>query len=180
MKYQKQLDQVQSGGMTRAKLVKLKENAEALVDKGDLEAKFIVDAINHATPADPYYVFMGFCPNADISNRLDTEWKEKGICRFDYLESERQLIRFEEVHAGDTVILKKREKFGKTMKLFGHGEVASIKFDEDDIRYLKMDWSDQEDIIEVPLMACNSTVDIKTIEQLEPEMPEQFFKWLKG
>ena len=179
MKYQKQIDNVYSGNMSRSDLVKLKTNAMTKFNDGDLDAKLVLDVINNAKPSDSYYLFMGFCPNADFENRLDTEWKEKGICRFDYLESEHQLERFNTIYAGDCVILKKREKFGKSMKLYGHGRVKSLAYDENDIRYLIMDWSDQDEIIETPLLACNSTVDIKTIEQVEDAMPDEFYKWLK-
>jgi hypothetical protein len=178
MRYQKQLDKVLSGTMSRAELVRLKQNAEKLVQEGGKDALAVLEAINNASPSDPYYVFMGFCPDADISNRLDTGWKQKGICRFDYLESEHQLVRFESVYAGDTIILKKREKFGVSMKLYGYGRVQSVEYDENDIRYLNVEWSDQEKVIEVPLMACNSTVDIKTIDQIEEAMPEEFFEWM--
>jgi hypothetical protein len=41
-----------------------------------------------------------------------------------------------------------------------------------------MNWSTQDQIIEVPLMGCNSTVDVRTIEQVEAEMPVDFFSWL--
>jgi len=123
---------------------------------------------------------MGFCPGADFSRRLDTEWKEKGICRFDYLESEHQLEKFSTICKGDLVVLKKREKFGKTMKLYGHGRVSSIAYDKNNVRYLVMDWSPQEMIIEVPLMGCNSTVDVKSIEAVEDDMPEEFYKWLEA
>lgn len=44
------------------------------------DAKIIIDAINLATPSDTEILFMGFCPDADIDNRLDIEWREKGIC----------------------------------------------------------------------------------------------------
>ena len=64
------------------------------------------------------------------------------------------------------------------MKLYGHGRVKSVAYDENDMRYLLMDWSSQEEIIEVPLMACNSTIDIKAIEQVEEVMPETFWQWL--
>jgi len=76
------------------------------------------------------------------------------------------------------VILKKREKFGKTMKLYGHGRVEAISIDATEHRYLKMNWSKQNEVIEVPLMACNSTVDIKSMEQVEAQMPKEFFGWL--
>ncbi|MEY8241892.1 MAG: hypothetical protein RPT25_16210 [Cycloclasticus sp.] len=178
MKYQKAIDRIKSGDMPRADLVKIKNNAEAKFANGDLEAKLVLDAINNAVPVDSYILFMGFCPDADISERLDKEWKEKGICRFDYLVSKQQVDRFNTICKGDLVVLKKREVFGKTMKLYGHGRVKSVAYDENNIRYLNMDWSKQDTIIEVPLMACNSTVDIKSIEVVEGEMPSEFYDWL--
>lgn len=180
MKYEKAIERVKSGKMSRADLVKLKRNADEKYASGDIDAKEVIEAINNATPTDSYILFMGFCPGADFSERLDTEWKEKGICRFDYLESEHQLERFNTICKGDLVVLKKREKFGKTMKLYGHGRVNSVAYDENNIRYLIMDWSGQENEIEVPLMGCNSTVDIKSIEAVEDEMPEEFYEWLKA
>jgi len=78
------------------------------------------------------------------------------------------------------VILKKREQFGKSMKLYGYGRVKSIATGTDALRYLKMKWSPQNEIIEVPLMGANSTVDIKSMAQVEEQMPKDFFKWLEG
>jgi hypothetical protein len=179
MKYQKQLEAVQSGNMSRADLVKLKQNAERILKNGDQEAAIILEAINNAAPTDAYYLFMGFCPGATFDERLDIEWKEQGICRFDFLSSSQQLERFTTICKGDQVILKKREKFGESMKLYGHGRVASVAYDENDIRYLKMDWSNQDEIIEVPLLGCNSTVDIRSVEVVERDMPETFFSWLE-
>lgn len=180
MKYDKAIERIKSGNMSRADLVRLKRNADEKYCKGDSEAKYVLDAINSATPTDSYILFMGFCPGADFNERLDTEWKEKRICRFDYHESEHQVERFNSICKGDLVVLKKREQFGKTMKLYGHGRVNGIAYDEDQVRYLKMDWSNQEEVIEVPLMGCNSTVDIRTIEAVEDEMPEEFYTWLKA
>ncbi len=64
--------------------------------------------------------------------------------------------------------------------IYGHGRVSSIAYDENNVRYLVMDWSSQEEIIEVPLMGCNSTVDVKSIEAVEDEMSEEFYKWLEA
>lgn len=180
MKYQKTIDNVNSGTMTRDDLAQLERNAKEKLAQGDVDAKDVLSAIELAKPADSYVLFMGFCPDADFGNRLDTEWKNRGICRFDYLESEHQVERFNSICAGDLVVLKKREVFGKSMKLYGHGRVKSIAYDENNIRYLIMDWSNQEEIIEVPLMACNSTVDIKSIEAVKGEMPDEFYQWLKS
>lgn len=179
MKYEKVIDRVKSGSMSRADLVKLKRNADDKYAAGDSDASYVLDAINNATPADSYILFMGFCPSADFSERLDIEWREKEICRFDYLESEHQADRFNTMCRGDLVVLKKREKFGKTMNLYGHGRVKSVAYDDDNTRYLNMNWSAQENTIEVPLMGCNSTVDIKSIEAVEGEMPEEFYQWLE-
>ena len=50
MKYQKQLDKLCSGAMSRADITKLKANAEALVAMGDKDALIILDNIN-SSPA---------------------------------------------------------------------------------------------------------------------------------
>lgn len=178
MKYAKQLQAIKSGSMTRAELFKLRENALARADKGDDDALVISQAILLAKPKDAYVVFMGFCPGADFSRRQDVEWKQKGICTFHYLESKVQLNRFNEVLPGDLVVLKKRETFGETMSLYGHGRVTGIAYDEQGRRYLEMNWSDQETIIEVPLMGANSTIDVRDMARVVAEMPETFFSWL--
>lgn len=178
MKYAKVLERIRSGNMTRSELIALRDNALTKAEAGDRDAEQVVLAIGQAKPADSYVLFMGFCPGGDFNDRLDIEWKEQGICRFDYLESTQQLERFNSICVGDLVVLKKREQFGKTMKLFGHGRVKSTAYDENKIRYLVMDWSGQSEVIEVPLMGCNSTVDIRTIKAVEGEMPDEFWEWL--
>ena len=121
---------------------------------------------------------MGFCPSADINNRLDIEWKRLGVCTFVFHESDQQSERFNAILPGDLIVLKKRHRFGETMQLFGHGRVVGVKYDSENHRYLEMNWSNQEEIIEVPLMGCNATVDTRSIEQVEEQIPEEFFKWL--
>lgn len=164
--------------MSRVELGDLRNNADAKLAAGDGDAQAVIDAIDLAAPKDKFILFMGFCPGADFADRLDIEWKAKGICRFDYLESEQQLERFKTICPGDLVILKKREQFGRTMKLYGHGRVTSIAFDEEKTRYLNVNWSNQGSIIEVPLMGCNSTVDLRSIDVVENEMPSEFWGWL--
>ena len=178
MKYKKAIDRVKSGRMSRDDMLKLQKNAEEKLFQGDADAKSVIDAICISKPVDDYVLFMGFCPGADINGRLDLEWKQKGICRFDYIESKSQLERFNTICKGDLVVLKKREQFGKTMKLFGHGRVNSIAYDEKGLRYLLVDWSKQDQVIEVPLMGCNSTVDIRAIEVVQQEMPNEFYLWI--
>lgn len=178
MKYKSILEKISAGKLSRSELQDLRNNALEKFNSGDEDASEVMSAIDIASPIDTYIVFMGFCPGADISNRLDTEWKAQGICRFDYLESEIQAERFNRVRVGDVVVLKKRELFGKTMNLYGHGRVAGIEHDLENIRFLKMLWSPQSQVIEVPLMGCNSTVDVRAMEAVEAEMPEKFFTWL--
>ncbi|UGB45429.1 hypothetical protein LQ772_15840 [Frateuria edaphi] len=178
VRHQKVLDKVLNGSFSRADLARLRVNALELVRKGDGEAQAVVDAIMSACPSDTRVVFMGFCPGADFNNRLDIEWKAKGVCTFSFLDSDQQVARFNEICTGDLIVLKKRHVFGKTMRLFGHGRVSSIAFDENGKRYLNMRWSAQDEEIEVPLMAANSTVDIRSMEQVEADMPDEFFKWL--
>lgn len=177
-KYQSTIDRITSGTYSRSELVALRANVVEKVRGGDDDARDVVTAIDRATPSDKTMVFMGFCPDADFSNRLDIGWKEKGICTFDYLDSARQVERFNDIWAGDLVILKKRQVFGKTMRLYGFGRVSGVKYDEKDRRYLEMRWSDQKEELEVPLMACNDTVNVRTLGQVEAEMPPEFFRWL--
>ena len=139
MRYEKVISRICSGEMSRADLTGLRENAIQKLAAGDFDAQAVISAINIAKPKDQYILFMGFCPNADFSERLDTEWKAKGICRFDYLESTHQLERFSSIRVGDLVVLKKREQFGKTMNLYGHGRVTGVNYDDDSIRFLKVD-----------------------------------------
>ena len=179
MRYAKIIQRVGSGEMSRADLVALRDNAAQKLAAGDAEAQSVIDAIRIAKPKDDYVLFMGFCPGADFNERLDIEWKAQGICRFDYLEDKVQLERFNTICRGDLVVLKKRQVFGVSMRLYGHGRVTGIEWDESSVRYLKVNWSPQDKVIEVPLMACNSTVDIKDMKSVEDEMPAEFWDWLK-
>jgi hypothetical protein len=178
VKYQCTLDRINSGKLSKPELRQLRENAAVRLNQGDVEAKIVIDAIDLASPSDKSMVFMGFCPDADFGNRLDTEWKANGICTFQYLESEHQLARFNDIWPGDLILLKKRHEFGRSMRLYGHGRVRGVKYTAEGVRYLEMAWSEQEEVIEVPLMGCNSTVDVKSIEQVEAEMPAEFYAWL--
>ena len=177
MKYQKQIDKIRNGDYSRADLNRLRENVARRVQH-DADARAVLEEIDRATPSDRYIIFMGFCPGADFANRLDVEWREKKVCTFVFLESEQQSQRFNDIWPDDLIVLKKRQRFGETMQLYGHGRVTEVKYDPSGNRYLEMNWSPQEEIIEVPLMGCNSTVDVRTIERVEAEMPVEFFTWL--
>ena len=58
--------------------------------------------------------------------------------------------------------------------------MAGLATDEHNVRFLQMEWSAQNNEIEVPLLGCNSTVDIRTMDVVEAEMPAEFFQWLQG
>jgi hypothetical protein len=177
-RYQKTLETIKTGKMSRAELTKLMANAQSKVGAGDRDALAVLEALNSAIPADEEYVFMGFCPGANFDNRLDIEWKKNGILTFVFWESEQQRDRFVAIAAGDLVILKKRHQYGKTMQLFGFGRVLRRRVADDGKSYLEMDWSKQERIIEVPLLACNSTIDVRSAEKVIASMPPDFFEWL--
>jgi hypothetical protein len=176
------IERVRNGQHSRAELVKIKSNAEGYLAKGNADAQFLIDEVN-ATPAAPIYreyVFMGFCPGADFDRRQDLKWMADGFCKFDFLESEHQYRRFCKILPGDVLVLKKREKFGETMRLFGHGIVKRVVDSKaSEKQYLRVDWIKPEIEIEVPLMGCNSTVDVKSIDVVEKEMPTEFWDWLK-
>lgn len=179
MKYRQIIDRIQSGELTRADLRALRENAMAKSRDGDADAKAVLLAMDTAIAKDTYIIFMGFCPNADLANRLDTQWREQGVCTFDYDESVAQMDRFRSIHPGDLLVLKKRQVFGKTMRIYGHGRVRATRTGEDGRRVLEMAWSAQDEVMEVPLMGCDSTVNLRSLETVEAEMPPQFFQWLK-
>jgi hypothetical protein len=56
--------------------------------------------------------------------------------------------------------------------------VTGITKDNKGNRVLKVDWSSQEQVIEVPLMGCNATIDIRDSDKVRAEMPAKFFEWL--
>jgi len=64
------------------------------------------------------------------------------------------------------------------MRVYGYGLVTGITKDDKGNRVLKVDWSSQEQVIEVPLMGCNATIDIRTINKVRAEMSDEFFEWL--
>jgi hypothetical protein len=163
MNYQRTIDNIRAGALTRSELRAVRENALAKQKEGDADAQAVLQAVDCAVARDVSMIFMGFCPNAEITNRLDTEWKKKGICTFDYDESEMQMNTFRDICSGDLIVLKKVEVFGKTMSLHGHGRVKATGTGDDGRRYLEMDWSAENRNIVVPLMGCQSTVNLRTM-----------------
>jgi len=183
-RYAKQIDDIRGGKFTRAKLAIMETNAKRTFTKGDPEAGLVLEAIRQAKPRDLYYVFMGFCPNADLSNRVDGKWREQGICSINLWESagsERQAADFMSIKKGDLIILKKNQKIGETMRLSGFGRVTGIRSSTDPTavgNVLVMDWSPQTAEIDVPFMGCTATVNLRDVDKVDKVMPHEFRDWL--
>ncbi|MDP4077892.1 DNA translocase FtsK [Acidovorax sp. A1169] len=177
MKYQPAIDRIRSGLLSKQELRQFRENAVQRIQQGDRGAQAVVTAIDGAVALDRDIIFMGFCPDADFDNRLDIEWKAQGICTFHHMDSAHQLQRFNSIWPGDLIVLKKRQEIGRTMQLYGHGRVKGVKYTSDHVRYLEVDWASQDSVVEVPLMS-NSTIDIKSSEQVREKMPALFYRWL--
>ena len=75
--------------------------------------------------------------------------ESRGVCDFSFYESQRQMETFGEMLPGDWVILKKREKFGETMKLFGFGKIKARIHSQDGAISYKLTWNSQKETIEV-------------------------------
>lgn len=167
--------------MCRDELQQLGRNARLKADAGDPDAEAILQALANATCVDAEYVFMGFCPDAQFEKRQDLEWRQQAHCSFDFFEDKAQTARFQRIVAGDLIILKKRHDFGKTMRLYGHGRALSSARKQEGLLFVDVQWSNQTEVIEVPLMGCNTTVDVRSLETLRTQnIPELFFDWLRS
>jgi len=178
MKYQKTVDQIMLGNLTRADLQTMRERAQVKLNDGDEEARLVLQALDCAVAKDSGIIFMGFCPNGELANRLDDQWKERGICTFDYDDSVDQMNLFRSICTGDLIVLKKGEEFGRTMSLHGHGRVTGTNTGSDGRRYLELNWSPAGKFTsDVPMMGCQSTVNLRDMESVEDAMPYEFFDW---
>ena len=180
MKYKKIIDQIASGALTRAELQTMRERAAAKVAAGneEAEARSVLQAIDCAVACDHGIIFMGFCPSGDLANRVDGLWKSNGNCTFDYDESKDQMTLFRSICTGDLVVLKKTEVFGRLMSLHGHGRVTGIRTGSDGRRELLMEWSSAVRFgTNVPMLGCQSTVNLREMNTVEGAMPQEFFDW---
>jgi hypothetical protein len=178
---EKLIQRIRAGEIRRADLVIYEANARQ--KRNDQDAIFLLEAIAQARPKDLYYVFMGFCPNADMNNRRDIEWRKQGRCTMEKWDgwSARQLADYESIKVGDLIVLKKRQKIGVSMRLFGYGRVTGINYEPgaDFLdRYLEVAWSNQSAVIEVPLLGCNATINLLDVDDVNRRMPAEFIDWL--
>ena len=178
MKYEKTIEQIKSGTLTRDALRTIRERATGALANGDEDARSVLQALDHAVARDWRIVFMGFCPNGELANRVDGRWRAEGTCTFDYDESEAQMNQFRSIIAGDLVVLKKSEVHGKPMSLHGHGRVTGTRTGADGRRELLVDWSQAVPFPEhVPMMGCQGTVNLREMGTVEGAMPMAFFDW---
>ena len=119
------------GELSRIDRITVYNNAEQRLKKNiDADrAKRIIYAYKsiEVPPLQQEYVFMGFCPGATLENRQDELWYADGICEFDWVSDPVQMRRFYDIQVGDIIVTKKREKFGETMMLSGHGKVKLLE-----------------------------------------------------
>jgi hypothetical protein len=178
------IQKIINGTMSRVQRLTTYDNAKrSLVAGKDVErAERIMHAIDTVSvpPLQAEYVFMGFCPGASLENRQDELWYADGICEFDWVSDPIQMRRLYDIQVGDTIIAKKRERFGETMMISGHGKV--IKREESNRtgkRYFRVNWRVPKDFLIVPLIGCNSTVNTRTLKFVEETMPLDFWDWLR-
>jgi hypothetical protein len=173
-----------NGSIPRSERLQIYENAKDQIRKGlnaeiAREVMHVIDT-TAVPPLQAEYVFMGYCPDAKLENRQDDIWIKDGICEYNWVSDAKQLSKFDQIMVGDTIILKKREIFGETMKIHAHGKIT--KRETSDITkkiYFRVDWRVPKEFLIVPLMACNSTVNPRSIENVERAMHEDFWAWLK-
>lgn len=66
------------------------------------------------------------------------------------------------------------------MKLYGHGKVTVVYNSSEDRRVLRMNWNYTEKVLDLPLMGCNSTVNLKKPAVVLREIPLEFHEWLSS
>lgn len=179
------IERIVSGQLSRSEFLNTRNNAlkalaRAKNDEMRNAAQKVIDACDNYAPEplSAYYNFMGFCPGASFDNRQDKAWREKGICDFHFYDSEVQMEEFSKQLPGDWIIMKKIQDFGKTMKLYGFGRIKRRLLDSNKVPYFEVDWNDQDEEIEVPLLGCNATVNMRALGRVEKEMPPKFWEWL--
>ena len=180
-----------SGKCSRSELLRIRENASNIIemafDNPSKENKIqAIEASEALSACDSYmpdplssqYNFMDFCPGADIKRRKDAIWREQGTCDFQLEGSAGQITAFSLQVPGDWIVLKKLEETEKTMFLYGFGKITKRLIDEKGFTYFDVNWNDQSKEILVPLMGCNSNINMKTLERVSKAMDKIFWDWI--
>lgn len=174
---------VRKGNHSRRDMLRMRENAKSQLERGNSAAQILIDAINQtAVPKlERQYAFLGFCPDGTLDSRLDEFWLKEGICKFTNIASKPQLKRFSSIHTGDTIILKKVLQWGVTIELFAYGEVIAVQDSSlTNLIYFYVDWHSHSEYLIVPALGSRSTVDVRTPETVENNMPKEFWAWLSS
>lgn len=131
-----------------------------------------------AAPHDRRIAFVDFCPGGVVVQRLDIGWIQQGICTFDYFSSEEQWETFQSISMGDLIVMKRDLLISQTTRLYAHGRVVALELNENRDRVLIVEWSHEQDQIEVPRVVCKNMVKIQDIDEVEAAMPVEFWHWL--
>ena len=121
---------------------------------------------------------MDFCPGADIKRRRDTMWRKESTCTFHLEGDAGQMTAFSLQVPGDWIILKKIQEADKTMALYGFGKITKRLMNEKGFTYFNVNWNDQSKEILVPLIGCNSNINMKTLERIKKTMDKVFWDWI--
>ena len=187
------VERIKSGKCSRSEMLRIRENANNLIEmaidkptrENEAKAKEAAEDLSACDshmpePLSSQYNFMGFCPGDDIKRRRDTTWREQGTCYFDFEESEGQVTAFSLQVPGDWIILKKIGECDKTMILYGFGKITKRHIDDTEFTYFDVEWNTQTEEILVPLMGCNSNINMKTLERVKKIMDKEFWAWLSN
>jgi len=185
------IEKIMSGKCSRSEILRIRESASILIKaaidkptkKNEAKAKEAAEDLSACDghmpePLSSQYNFMGFCPGADIKRRRDAVWREQGTCEFYFGDNEGQMTAFSLQVPGDWIILKKVQELDKTMTLYGFGKITKRFMDEKGFAYFDVNWNDQSEEILVPLMGCNSDINMKTLERVEKIMGKEFWDWI--
>ena len=185
------IERIVSGKCSRSELLRVREEASNLIklaiDKPTQEnkakAKEADEALlacdsNMPEPLSSQYNFMNFCPEGNIKRRSDIMWREQGICNFHFEEIGGQMTAFSLQVPGDWIILKKVQEKDITMALYGFGKITKRLVDKKGFTYFDVSWNDQAQEIIVPLMGCNSNINMKTLDRVKKVMDKVFWDWL--
>lgn len=169
-------------GMDRNSILKMRNNAITRLEKKpeDESALEVLRVIETTAPLRSEYIFMGFMPGADIDRAVDEKWYSEGVCTWEYYKDKNQTELFYKIFPGDVIITKKRMIQHQLMEVYAHGVVIeTVNSRHSNRRYLKVDWVHDIEFLQVPLMGCNRTVNVRSLETVEESMPEEFWEWLK-
>jgi len=185
------VERIISGKCSRSEMLRIRENANNLIEmaidtptrENEAKAKEAAEDLSACDshmpePLSSQYNFMSFCLGADIDKRRDVKWREQGSCDFDFWESEGQMTAFSLQVPGDWIILKKENEPNETMTLYGFGKIMKRLMDIKGFTYFDVNWNDQPEEMLVPLMGCNSNINMKTLERVKRVMVKEFWVWL--